>query len=185
MMNKLNAKTQKRLLVSGLTALCIVLTAVLFTFVGGGEKNIYPVANDTSGNTEIKTPAKTEVSVPAVTEAPATTASPSQPDKDVVLDVDKQQNVEVTVAKAPEKPVEPEKPVITDEEAIMNPDKKPEYDKSQTTVEPKSSQPKSGDKKDGKVYIPGFGWVKDEGGGGQGEVVDSDGDINKQVGQMN
>lgn len=186
-MNKLNAKTQKRLLVSGLTALCIVLAAVLFTFVGGSEKNIYPVANNMSGNTEIKeiqTPAKTVVSVPAVTEAPATTTSPSQPDKDVVLDVDKQQNVEVTVAKAQEKPAEPEKPVIKDEEAIKNPDKKPEYDKSQTTVEPKNSQSKSGDKKDGKVYIPGFGWVKDEGGGGQGKVGKSDGDINKQVGSM-
>ncbi|EGW36662.1 DUF6550 family protein, partial [Desulfosporosinus sp. OT] len=43
---------------------------------------------------------------------------------------------------------------------------------------------KSGDKKDGQVYIPGFGWVKDEGGGSQGKVGKSDGDINKQVGIM-
>lgn len=42
-----------------------------------------------------------------------------------------------------------------------------------------------GDKNDkGQIYIDGFGWVKDEGGGGKGTAVDSNGDINKQVGSM-
>ena len=37
---------------------------------------------------------------------------------------------------------------------------------------------------DGKIYVPGFGWITDNGGGGQGTTVDGDGDINKQVGNM-
>lgn len=34
------------------------------------------------------------------------------------------------------------------------------------------------------MWIPGFGWVKDEGGGSVGITVDGEGDINKQVGVM-
>ncbi len=53
---------------------------------------------------------------------------------------------------------------------------------------PVSSAPKSGDKAfiDGKlhIWIPGFGWIEDEGGGSVGILVDGEGDINKQVGVM-
>lgn len=34
------------------------------------------------------------------------------------------------------------------------------------------------------MWIPGFGWVKDEGGGSVSIPVDGKGDINKQVGVM-
>ena len=186
-MNKLSAKTQKRLLVSGLAAICVVLVIAVFSFVGGsGEKDKSNIANNISNNVtvdDIKTDDKTGVSVPNIT-AP-TNGTESQTSSNVVLDISKQQNVEVPIAETPQKPAEPEKPVVKDAGALKNPDTPPVYNKEQTTVEKKSSEPKSGDKKDGKVYIPGFGWVVDEGGGGKGEVVDSDGDINKQVGQMN
>ena len=186
-MNKLSAKTQKRLLVSGLAAICVVLAVAVFSFVGGsGEKDKSNIAaNNISNNVtvdDIKTDDKAGVSVPNIT-AP-TNGTESQTSSNVVLDIDKQQEVEVPIAEIPQKPAEPEKPVVKDAGALKNPDTPPVYNKEQTTVEKKSSEPKSGDKKDGKVYIPGFGWVVDEGGGGKGEVVDSDGDINKQVGIM-
>ncbi len=90
-----------------------------------------------------------------------------------------------------------EKPIYTEEE-LTNPDKKPngdevteqdisvDHDKVQTPSEtPKQdNQPQSGDKKDGQIYVPGFGWIEDEGGGGEATVGKSDGDINKQVGIM-
>lgn len=51
-----------------------------------------------------------------------------------------------------------------------------------------SSNPKSGDKTiiDGKphIWVPGFGWVEDEGGVSVRISVDGKGDINKQVGIM-
>lgn len=31
--------------------------------------------------------------------------------------------------------------------------------------EPYQEQPQGGDKKDGKIFVPGFGWIEDEGGG--------------------
>lgn len=185
----ISTKAQKRLLISGLSVLCIVLVVALFAFIGSGseKKKIDDAKNDASTNVtvnDIKADDKTGVTVPDITKTP-TVESHIPASENAVLDVDKKQDVEVALTKPAEKPTEPEKPVIKDDKEIKNPEKPPVYDKKQTTIEPKISEPKSGDKKDGKVYIPGFGWVKDEGGGGKGEVVTSDGDINKQVGQMN
>ena len=42
---------------------------------------------------------------------------------------------------------------------------------------------KAGITNDGKIYVPGFGWIDDI-GEGQGTAVDGDGDINKQIGNM-
>lgn len=53
---------------------------------------------------------------------------------------------------------------------------------------PKEASPQMGDTRtvDGKkqVYFLGFGWIDDNGGGGEGTIVDGDGDINKMVGDM-
>lgn len=187
-MSKLSAQIQKRLLVVVLAAICVVLAVAVFSFVGGSsEKDKLNIVENTSKNItvgNIKADDKVEVSVPDVIKTPAT-GMENQTSSNVVLDISKKQDVQVPITEPQKKPSEPEKPVVKDEGALKNPDRQPVYDKKQTTVEVKSTEPKSGDKKDGKVYIPGFGWVKDEGGGGKGEVVDSNGDINKMVGQMN
>lgn len=53
---------------------------------------------------------------------------------------------------------------------------------------PKESAPQMGDTRvvDGKkqVYFLDFGWIDDNGVGGEGTIVDGDGDINKMVGDM-
>lgn len=41
-----------------------------------------------------------------------------------------------------------------------------------------------GDTQGGSIYLEGFGWIPDEGGGSVQHNIDSDGDINKQVGNM-
>jgi hypothetical protein len=57
-----------------------------------------------------------------------------------------------------------------------------------TAPPPNEFAPQMGDTRvvDGKkqVYFLGFGWIDDNGGGGEGTVVDGDGDINKMVGSM-
>ena len=47
-----------------------------------------------------------------------------------------------------------------------------------------ANQPQNGDTQNGSIYIEGFGWIPDEGGGTIQEEIHSDGDINKQVGIM-
>lgn len=66
----------------------------------------------------------------------------------------------------------PAPPEIEDENMLTNPDAEPIYEPEQ--IEPQQTElpsdtPKHGDTKDGKIYINGFGWVVDEGGGGSGE----------------
>lgn len=76
----------------------------------------------------------------------------------------------------------PPKPVPKD--STTEKSKQPTYNEKDVDLE--KSQPKMGDKNDkGQIYIEGFGWVKDEGGGSKGTKVHSDGDINKQIGKMN
>ncbi len=71
-------------------------------------------------------------------------------------------------------PAEP--PKVTDEKMLTDPTKEPTYETDQTTVtQPeKSDNPNinpamHGQKKDGMIFINGFGWVVDEGGGGRSE----------------
>jgi len=56
---------------------------------------------------------------------------------------------------------------------LTNPNKEPTYEPEQTEVKPQqetpSDTPKHGDTKDGMIYIDGFGWVVDHGGGGRSE----------------
>ena len=45
--------------------------------------------------------------------------------------------------------------------------------KPETTAPVPQDEPQGGETKDGMIYVPGFGWVKDEGGGG--EAINADG----------
>ena len=72
------------------------------------------------------------------------------------------------------------KPESPSKEALTDPTQKPDGTKVDTPPEPvdhekvekpeqvpaQSNEPQGGDTKDGKVYLPGFGWVTDTGGSG-------------------
>ncbi len=99
---------------------------------------------------------------------------------------------EQTIQKDVEKPKEPTKEQLTDStqkpngEKVEEPPTNVDHEKIEKPVElpKKKDEPQGGDTKDGKVYVPGFGWIDDI-GEGKGVKVDGEGDINKQVGNMN
>lgn len=71
-------------------------------------------------------------------------------------------------------PTEP--PKIDDEKTLTDPTKEPTYSSEQIEITPpdNSTNPNinpamHGQRKDGKIFINGFGWVVDHGGGGKGE----------------
>ncbi len=77
----------------------------------------------------------------------------------------------------PVKPEAPAKPELPKDADTKNPAKRPEYKPEDTEKKPAAeSKPQGGG-------LPGFDNVPD-GGANQGEYVDGDGDINKQVGEM-
>lgn len=82
-------------------------------------------------------------------------------------------------AQAPE-----ERPQIADTEAETDPDQPPQYEQEDT--EPKQpEEPAGGTTNDaGQIYVPGFGYIDDP-GAPVSESAGSDGDWNKQIGDMN
>ena len=72
------------------------------------------------------------------------------------------------------KPVtEPPAPEISDEAALTNADTEPTYEAEQTTVivtTAPPTTPKNGETSGNMIYAIGFGWVVNEGGGGEGST---------------
>lgn len=193
-MKNINDKAKKRLIIVGGILLCAVLvilistslqkepvtdTAVPETSVITGEV----VVDDSrpTESTELMEPAeKEEVTVPAieVIDSPVVAAAD---------DSGTEQTIQADI---------PEKPTYT-EEQLMDPTRKPNGEKidppkdnfaetSQTPKEPsKSTEPQGGDTKDGQIYLPGFGWVKDEGGGGEGITAEDMYENGNKIGEMN
>ena len=97
---------------------------------------------------------------------------------------------EQTIQPDPVKP-EPTEDELTDKTQTPDGDKvdlpeTPEEEKEQEEnppAPPVDDTPQGGDKEDGKIYVPGFGWIEDI-GEGEGTTVDGDGDIDKPVGIM-
>jgi outer membrane biosynthesis protein TonB len=89
----------------------------------------------------------------------------------------------------------PEKPVYTEAELTnptqkptgekVEPDKKDEEQVSTESQNPiKDSSPAGGDTKQGQIFVPGFGWVKDEGGGAQGTTAEDMFENGNKIGNM-
>lgn len=78
-----------------------------------------------------------------------------------------------------------EKPEPTGGDAAGNQEQPPQYEPEVTEPEQKPEEPAGGAANgNGQVYVPGFGYV-DQPGAAQGEAAGSDGDWDKQIGDMN
>lgn len=192
---KLTEKAKKRLTLAGLGIVCVVLVIAIasqFTKKAPQEADVQP--STMAANTvtpSIPTPKATETPTPTpeVSVQPITPTESASKVTDTGDSTGTDQSIQADVTKPPE----------PSEEAKTDPTKKPDGEKV-TAVTPvdhdkvtkpesgkspsSSSTLKSGDKNDkGQVYVPGFGWVDDE-GANSGTSVDGEGDINKQVGNM-
>ena len=106
-------------------------------------------------------------------------ATDSQNQTDAVLNVEEEDQVDVNLTDSEKKPETTPPPAPSQEE------QQAASEKDEPIVhEPDSNQPQTGDTQGGSIYLEGFGWITDEGGGSVQHNIDSDGDINKQVGNM-
>lgn len=181
-------KTKRGLAVGGGTVLCAALAILIATRFAPEPEATAPYTSDTSStppiSVEIST-AKREESRSIEIEKPAeSTIIPDNGAADSAPEEINAEFIENGGIEIEQNFPEPEKtesapqneppapPQIEDEEMLTNPDKEPTYEPEQTEVKPQpetpSDTPKHGDRKDGMIYINGFGWVKDEGGGGIG-----------------
>ena len=185
---KLSEKAKKRIIIAGLSAVCVILVIAISSQLKKDDPSdvsipVTPIVTDAAKpDADIITPAVETANEPEITVQPIEPTATSAPTKGA--DTADSTGTEQSIQTEPVKPKAPtETPAVSDEKAVTNPDKEPEY-KPEDTVKTNPSEPKSGDKNEkGQVYVPGFGWV-DDSGANEGTVVDGDGDIDKQVGEM-
>lgn len=125
--------------------------------------DVQPIVNTQQVVEQIDTPKESnQASESKQTEAPVRSIQEGQP------------KVEIN-------PTPPSKPVPQNE--VTNKAVKPTY--KEQDVKPQQSQPKMGDKNDkGQIYVEGFGWITDEGGGGKGTTVDDMRENGNKIGIM-
>lgn len=191
-------KTKRGLAVGGGTVLCAALAVLIATRFAPDDKSVTTSTPESSSTTQINvqiSTAKREEIKPVEIQQP-TASSAVKPDNNIsditpaesdpeqeAVDFIEDGGIEInqdfpepekTESAPQDEPPEP--PKIEDEKTLTNPDKEPSYEPEQTEIKPQpetpSGTPKHGDRKDGMIYIDGFGWIVDEGGGGEGEYLD-------------
>ncbi|AEY67574.1 DUF6550 family protein [Clostridium sp. BNL1100] len=169
---KLSDKMKKRITITGLGAVCVIL-AIAIAWQFKSEKPDYAaIPTPTQATDEIQV--NSEIAVPAADSAkePEVAVQPVEPSTEPTKAADTGDSIgtEQSIQAEPTKPAEPS------EEAKTDPAKKPDGEKVTNTTpvehdkvtKPENSTPpstpKSGDKNEkGQVWVPGFGWVDNSG----------------------
>ena len=179
-------KTKKMLLMTVLIAAAVLLVA-------GISMRLYK-------DTKKDVPASTEA--PMETEVVVDTEAESVPEKEpeteeLVIETEKTNEINASdqnlqpdpVKTEEEKPTEP--PTVKEDSNLENPAVEPQYEEPATKPAEQSAgtntdnTPSNGQTKDGMIYIEGFGWVTDEGGGGVGIQDDQIYENGNKIGIMN
>lgn len=185
-MKNTNQKMKKWAVIAGLSLVCCVLVVLI-----GGKFTEKPPTDDISPNTPA---VSSDVNPNPDGNAEGKddmVVKPNTDSKPVDTSSADYTGTEQTIQPDPVKPKPPEKPDTSvdtskpheppKDDTLTNPDKKP--DSKPTPQEPpKTEKPQVGE---GEIYIPGFGGVPNEGGGGKGEdsVLDPDhADFDKIIG---
>ena len=189
-MRKLNSKTKMGFMITMFSILCILVVVGMFSMLNVGK--------DKTELLVTKQATRTDVSVGAIQNdqksVPSITVPEVVPEKKEGVNESTTNNIQLT--QIPEKPQPPEKPnaAVNAEKSqgvpldtnLTNRNKKPT--ETVLPVEPtksKDDKPTSGaTNSNGEVYVPGFGWVKNNGSNAEIKSQ-SDGDWNKQIGKMN
>ena len=150
-------KTKKWLAIAGLLAVCAVL-------VFGISRVLYHEP-DREAQTVERESEETELFVETETPEPVQAESTEAETTGTSVN-DREQEIQETPKKTEEeKPSEP--PALSEGTATDQPDTPPSYEeeKQEEPAPAENQTPKTGDTKDGMVYVEGFGWITDEGEG--------------------
>lgn len=173
---KMTEKTKRNLAIGGGAVICIALIAAI-----GLQFGKAPAGEDVL---PVDTPPASEVVVD-----PGEAATGKKEEKELVIETGSKETEPETGST---KPAEPEETVKTD------PTQKPDGTKVETPPapveheavvapsepEPPADEPQAGDTQNGQIYIPGFGWTENHGGGGSGTTADDMYENGNKIGIM-
>ena len=182
MKNDYNKK--KRITIIALSAVAVCLAGGLFWYMGTLGNTQQPVAQTESQPETEPVVTVPELKLESVTEPsttePSATESETTSEPKSTVETEPENSVHTGAAtgevqkkpseskpKTPAEatpPAEPPKDETVSSAPVENPDAggqcQPEH-----TPQPEPNQPQGGEKQNGKIYVPGFGWIEDEGGG--------------------
>lgn len=160
--------TKKRLIIAGLAAVCVLLifgiSRVLY------KEPVQELPKESKPTEEVELMVDTEETGQVQKETES-----SEETKELIIEAETENGVESgkqEIQQTPEK-TEDEKP-----------EEPPTYEEPEETTPPADNTPSHGDTKDGMIYIDGFGWVPNEGGGGSGSTADDMYENGNKVGIM-
>ena len=187
---KLTEKAKKRLTLAGLGIVCVVLIVAIasqFKTEVPKEAEVQP-STATSGSVKPSVPTTTPATTDTPTSAPEVSVQPITPTESAskATDTGNSSGTKQSIQAEVTKPAEPS------EEAKINLSQTPDgqevtkSDSNTSSSTSTSSTPKSGDKNSkGQVYVPGFGWVDDEGANSGSQVGSGSDDLTgNKVGNM-
>lgn len=163
---KKDHKLKKKVIITTLSLAAVCLAGGLFYYINtiGGQPPEAFTESLSPANVEVVVPDLEPKTAPNINQGDSTTSGamlsekPSEAPAQSTLTSDETQGQVSKPSdgkpKSPTEAVPPSSPpsAATDNNAV------PES-------EPYQEQPQGGDKKDGKIFVPGFGWIEDEGGG--------------------
>ena len=191
---------QKKFVIATISAICIALVMILIVSIVG-DRSRAKIANSENSNKEV-TVGEIQAEVKA---KPVNDYSSNLKNEEKITvpsinndktKVESTNSTEIELTKITEKPQEPENPVTAidsvethekpTDPVLIDPTKKPSVKVEPVEpTKPTEEKPSSGDTNNkGETYVPGFGWVKDS-GANVGGTSTSEGDWNKQIGDMN
>ncbi|MCM1375241.1 MAG: hypothetical protein NC305_04760 [Lachnospiraceae bacterium] len=197
--NDKHTDKRKFAIISGLSALCIAVLAGAYFLTREPERDFTPVSAESANVTDTwEENSNLDTPLPSATpESTQATGTPSDNTQVVVSEDETGTTSSLSDSSSKEEADQdkPDTPPETDDD-LTDPDKQPEYEPSvpqptptnepTPTPQPEQSAPAGGGSTDdshpGQVYDPVFGWVTPS--NVQQDNVDSDGDINKQIGTM-
>lgn len=159
-------KTKKALLMAGLIAAGVLLVAGISMRLYKQKKADIPASTETAPETEVVVDTEPEV-VPEKDE-----------EEELVIETETKTDIKTNEQDLQPDPVKTEEekpskaPEVKEDADVENPAAEPEYKEDTTAPQPDSTAgnttdntPKTGDTKDGYMYIEGFGWIEDQGAG--------------------
>jgi hypothetical protein len=192
-MKRLNLNIRKNMIVPILLLSVIVLGGLLISsFIGKDNNTDIHVAITDSEEPQVKieenevneNEGASEVEVPKIDEKESTI----NPNEEVnENETNTANNTNTDSSKKKDEVVKPEPPKEKPEtkDDITDKNNVPTYEEKEVNPSTQPETPKGGETNNkGQIYVPGFGWV-DDSGPNKEVKVDSDGDINKQIGNMN
>lgn len=164
--------TKKRLIIAGLAAVCVLLifgiSRVLY------KEPVQTLPEESKPTKEMELVVDTEETGQVQDESESTEET-----KELVIEVETENSVE-----SGEQEIQPEPKKTEDEKPEEPPALTEDADTTEPTTPPADNTPSHGDTKDGMIYIDGFGWIPNEGGGGSGSNADDMYENGNKVGIM-